>query len=350
MAVRAFHFTLPAALNATAPPERRGLRRDQIRLLVLDRESGATAHSRFDQLGKFLDPGDLIVLNNSRTLPAVLQATGLDGAPVQIRLAHRIAPDRWRALLVSDAPIAQGMRLLLAEGLEATITTHPNDEPLSQIHFSRGATALYDTLYRIGQPIRYEYIAEPWDLDYYQTVFASAPGSVEMPSAGRPFTWELLLNLRRRGIETAYLSLHTGLSYYLDPRWEKDPRQAPEEYSIPSGAASRINEAKRRGNRVIAVGTTVVRALESAVNSAGELAAESGWSDLFIDQHHQLRVVDGLLTGLHEPEASHLDLLSAFMRPDRLHTAYEEAVRLGYLWHEFGDANLIFSQGGGSGA
>jgi S-adenosylmethionine:tRNA ribosyltransferase-isomerase len=338
---RAFTFPLPAEQSAATPPERRGLRRDQVRLLVLDRRSGAVTHSRFDRLGDFLAPGDLLVLNNSRTLPAVLPATGPQGVPVEIRLAHRLAEGRWRALLVSAVPLAAGMILHLPEGLEALILHHDPAEPLSVIGFSRQGPALYDTLYRVGQPVRYEYVAEPWALDYYQTVYAAVPGSAEMPSAGRAFTWELLLKLKRQGVKVAFLSLHTGLSDFLDHRFPPDPRKTPEEYQIPPETAAAIAAARDAGGRIIAVGTTVVRALESAAGPTGSVAAGSGWADLFITREYRLRVVSGLLTGLHEPEASHLDLLSAFADPDILQRAYLEALQQGYLWHEFGDANLI---------
>ncbi len=341
MGARAFSFDLPADLNATAPPERRGLRRDHVRLMVLDRLTGAAQHSRFDRLGDFLLPGDVVVLNNSRTLPAVLPATGPDGLPVEIRLAHRLRDTLWRALLVSTVPVQAGATLQLPEGLEARVEYTSPAEPLSVVRFSREGAALFDTLYRVGQPVRYEYIDRPWDLDYYQTVFASAPGSVEMPSAGRAFTWELLLGLKRKGIRLGFLSLHAGLSYFLDDRWEKDPRYTPEEFAIPAETAAMINEARANGNRVIAVGTTVVRALETAADFDGVVRPQRGWADLFINRDHQLKAVDGLLTGLHEPEASHLDLLSAFMDPTLLKAAYQDAVARGYLWHEFGDANLI---------
>lgn len=335
-----FTFVLPPELNASAPPERRGLRRDHVRLLVLDRATRAAHHSRFDRLGDFLRPGDLVVLNNSRTLPAVLPAMAADGAPVEIRLAHRLGADRWRALLVSQSRVQASSRLTLPEGLQALVEEQNEGEPLSVIRFSRAGVALYDSLYRIGRPVRYEYIDQPWDLEYYQTVFASVPGSVEMPSAGRAFTWELLLGLKRRGVGVAFISLHAGLSYFLDDRWVKDPRYTPEEYQIPAETALAIARAKESGGRVIAVGTTVVRALESAALDGG-MGTQSGWASLFIQKGFPLQVVNGLITGLHEPEATHLDLLSAFMEPDHLREAYQQAVAKGYLWHEFGDANLI---------
>lgn len=162
-----------------------------------------------------------------------------------------------------------------------------------------------------------------------------------MPSAGRAFTWEMLLGLRRKGVGVAFLSLHAGLSYFLDDKWFKDPRYTPEEYEIPVETAAAITATRQRGGRVIAVGTTVVRTLETAALRTGAVRPGPGWADIFINRSFPLRVVDGLLTGLHEPEASHLDLLSAFVDPQRLRGAYTDAVAKGYLWHEFGDMNLI---------
>lgn len=334
-------FDLPPGLNAGAPPERRGLRRDHVRLLVLDRTTGGTRHTRFDRLAEHLRAGDLLVLNNSRTLPAVLRGTGPAGDQVEIRLAQRRDACNWRALVLGSGPVAPGARLRLHGGLEATVVNARRANPLSTLRFSVCGGELFDALYRAGEPVRYEYVARPWHLDYYQTVFASAPGSVEMPSAGHAFTWELLLGLRRRGVEIAFLSLHTGLSYIPESLGRPDPRAMPEEFQIPAETAAAVNAARLRGGRVIAAGTTVVRALESARTNGGEVVPQSGWARIYIDRRHRLRLVDGLLTGLHEPGASHLDMLSAFVAPDLLREAYVEAIAQGYLWHEFGDANLI---------
>lgn len=334
-----FAFDLPTTLNAGAPPERRGIRRDHVRLLVLDKRTGRTVHSRFDRLGDHLRPGDLLVLNNSRTLPAVLQALGPDGTSVEVRLARRRSGADWLALL-SAGHLLPGATLAFARGLTATLLAEGAPQPLTPIRFSREGAALLDTLYHIGEPVRYEYAAQPWDLDYYQTVYATVPGSIEMPSAGRAFTWELLLHLQRRGIAVAFLSLHAGLSYYGD-RWRKDPLQAPEEYEIPPGTADAIRTARRGGGRVIAVGTTVVRALESAAERDGEVRDRYGCAEAYIREGYPLKIADGILTGWHEPEASHLDMLSAFANPSILQAAYREAVSERYLWHEFGDANLI---------
>lgn len=162
-----------------------------------------------------------------------------------------------------------------------------------------------------------------------------------MPSAGRAFTWRMLFGLRRQGVETAHLTLHTGLSCYLDDELDARHPASEEEYDIDEVAAAKVNRARATGRRVIAVGTTVVRALESAADSDGRVRSGHGYTRLRVTARHTLRTVDGLLTGLHEPEASHLDLLTAFLPAERVRTAYEEAVRRGYLWHEFGDLNLI---------
>ena len=162
-----------------------------------------------------------------------------------------------------------------------------------------------------------------------------------MPSAGRAFTWRLLFDLKRKGIETAYIVLHTGLSSYEDDEIDRDHPASEEEYLVTEGAARRINLAREQGRRVIAVGTTVVRALESAVNEKGRVVAQHGFTRLKITPDYPLKVADGLLTGLHESGASHLEMLSAFVSPDRIRVAYEEAIRRRYLWHEFGDMSLI---------
>jgi len=193
----------------------------------------------------------------------------------------------------------------------------------------------------LGQPIRYEYVSAPWDLDYYQTVYAKEPGSAEMPSAGRAFTWKLLFELQRQGIQTAHIVLHTGLSSYMDDDLDAQHLASEEEYFISEATAAKIHQTHQAGGRIIAVGTTVVRALESAVDATGKVQAKHDYTRLRITEYHQLKAVEGLLTGLHEPEASHLDLLTAFLPANVIQSAYGEAVQQEYLWHEFGDLNLI---------
>jgi S-adenosylmethionine:tRNA ribosyltransferase-isomerase len=342
-------FTLPAGLEASEPPERRGLARDGVRLLVLDRVAGAIEHARFHQLPDFLSAGDLLVFNSSRTLPAVLEGRlGKYGPRIEIRLAEHLADDSWYALILCRAEnslecdLSEGVRIGLANRLYAVIRTqHPEIPLLWRIRFTESGAKLIDWLYRLGRPVRYEHVREPWGLDYYQTVYACEPGSAEMPSAGRAFTWRMLMELPRRGVKTTRIVLHAGLSSYLDDQVDACHAALEEEYYISNGAASEINEARAQGRRVIAVGTTVVRALESAVGADGRVQPGHRYTRLRVTADHALQAVDGLLTGLHEPEASHLDLLAAFVSPEHIQAAYEEAVARRYLWHEFGDLNLI---------
>ncbi len=343
-----FSFTLPPELAADEPPERRGIARDEVRLLLIDRASGQLEHTRFDHFGEFLRAGDLLVFNSSRTLPASLSGCVEQGPCIEIRLAEHLPDDSWLALLrcQSGDPFSCGLRpkmlVDLGQGLTATIRMRDEHIPrLWQLSFSKSGSELINAFYLVGRPVRYEYVSAPWGLDYYQTVYAREPGSAEMPSAGRAFTWRLLFDLQRRGVETAYIVLHTGLSSYLDEELDAQHPASEEEYFVSERAADKINEAHARGGRVIAVGTTVVRTLESAADEQKRVQAGHGYTRLHITANHALKAVDGLLTGLHEPEASHLDLLTSFLPAEKIKEAYQEAVRQKYLWHEFGDLNLI---------
>jgi S-adenosylmethionine:tRNA ribosyltransferase-isomerase len=267
---------------------------------------------------------------------------------MEVRLAEHLPDDSWLALLLCEQgdPFGCGlqpqMQIQFAEGLNATVLQRDERIPrLWKLRFSISGTQLVDLIYRLGKPIRYEYISAPWDLDYYQTVYATEPGSAEMPSAGRAFTWKLLLDLKRHGVDTAYIVLHTGLSSYMDDELDAQHPASEEEYFVSATTAEKINRARENGGRVIAVGTTVVRALESVVDENGRVQGAHDYTRLKVDNQHRCKAVDGLLTGLHEPEASHLDLLSAFLPPDKIRAAYEEAIARKYLWHEFGDLNLI---------
>ncbi len=344
-----FSFKLPPELSAKDPPERRGIARDQVRLMVIDRATARLEHTRFDKLGEFLRPGDLLVFNSSRTLPASLSGCGAPAGPcMQVRLAEHLPDDLWLALLLClkgdpfSCGLRSGMQIDFGQGLTGTVYDCDQNIPrLWKIRFSKSGIDLVELLYRLGEPIRYEYVSAPWDLDYYQTVYAKEPGSAEMPSAGRAFTWKLLFGLKRRGVETAYVVLHTGLSSYMDDELDAQYPASEEEYLVSEAAAEKINLTHQKGGRVIAVGTTVVRALETVAHLPGKVHPRHGYTRLHITSDHPLRAVDGLLTGLHEPEASHLDLLTAFLPVEIVREAYEEAVGRGYLWHEFGDLNLI---------
>jgi S-adenosylmethionine:tRNA ribosyltransferase-isomerase len=337
-------FSLPPELEAHEPPEFRGLRRDQVRLMVLPRFEGAPSHTRFDALGDFLRAGDLLVVNNSRTLPGLLRAHDQRGELVEVRLAQRRSDYRWDALLLNGRTHIgrQGMLLDFGQDLLARVDDRRRDLPfLWPLQFNRCCLDLLDHIYRLGEPVRYTYVKDALPIDLYQTAYASEPGSVEMPSAGRAFTWEILLKLRRRGIGFASILLHTSLSSTRDDDLDATHPNYEEEYQVPESTAHAVNATHRRGGRVIAVGTTVVRALETAARKDGTVIAGRGWTRLHIDGGHRLAAVEGLLTGLHEPHASHLEMLNAFVAPARLQAAYLEAIERGYLWHEFGDQNLI---------
>jgi S-adenosylmethionine:tRNA ribosyltransferase-isomerase len=358
----AVRFSLPPDLEAAAPPEARGLRRDHVRLLLVDRATGSVAHHRFHELPRLLEPGDLLVVNDSRTLPASLLGHTPVGTPLEIRLAAKdpgtAGSERWLglplgvpagvedpALVPTEArpaapPLAAGERLEFAGGLTATVLgRHPEARALIWLAFDAGGERLAQALHRAGRPVRYAYVPRPWPLHHYQTLFAAGPGSAEMASAGRPFTVQTLRDLRDRGVGLATVSLHAGLSTYGDPATDRSFVPA-EPYLVPEATAAAIARSRAAGGRVVAVGTTVVRALETAAG-AGTVKAGAGVSRLRIGAGHRLLAVDGLLTGLHEPEASHLDLLAAFLDRQALDRAYASALAAGYLWHEFGDVCLL---------
>jgi S-adenosylmethionine:tRNA ribosyltransferase-isomerase len=337
-----FAFALPPELCAKEPPERRGLARDGVRLLVIDRLTHRVRHTRFARIGDHLRPGDLLVFNASRTLPAALPGRVPNGPAVEVRLAEQLPDESWLALLVCGCDLRAGLDVEFGPGLTASVLGRDDRIPrLWRVRFSKSGAEFIDLVHRLGRPVRYEYVEQPWGLDEYQTVFAREPGSAEMPSAGRAFTWRLLFDLRRRGVGTVQVVLHAGLSSYLDDELDATHPASEEEYAISTEAADVVNRARATGRRVVAVGTTVVRALESAADEAGRVRPGRGYTRLRVTADHRLRVADGLLTGLHEPEASHLDLLTAFLPAAVVRTAYEEAVRREYLWHEFGDLNLI---------
>ncbi|MBH0163081.1 MULTISPECIES: S-adenosylmethionine:tRNA ribosyltransferase-isomerase [Fictibacillus] len=337
----AMKFDVPDELNAIEPPERRGLRRDYVKMMVLDKNTGKTDHTQFYQLDRYLKKGDLLVLNASRTVPAVLKSRKeADGSEVEIRLAHRKNESIWEALPVSGT-VKEGDIIRFSPTLTAAIIEQSEDAPFVSLAFNLCCSSLFNQIYDLGEPVRYEYIQKPWNLDYYQTVFATIPGSVEMPSAGRAFSWELLFRLQKKGVKIAYITLHTGLSYLLDDKWHKGPDKNFENYHIPNETADLISETKNNGGRVIAIGTTVVRTLETVAQQNGKVQAASGWTNLYITENTKLAVCDGLITGMHEPEASHLQLLSAFVDRSKLYKAYKDAIQKRYLWHEFGDMNLI---------
>lgn len=356
-------FDLPADLEAAEPPEARGLKRDQVRLLVSDVESDSIEHARFADLPRWLAPGDLLVVNTSATMNAALPAITDDGRELELHLSTRLPGGLWsvevrqpgtKASLPCTEAFA-GTRLLLpSNGRVTLLAPYPFAGSLaSRSRLWLAALELREAvdayLVEHGSPIRYGYVRGSWPLEMYQTVFADEPGSAEMPSAGRPFTPELVTRLVSRGVQIAPLVLHTGVASLEshEPPYE-------EYYRVPRQTAERVNAARRAGARVIAVGTTVVRALETVTDDTGTTSPGEGWTDVVIAADRTVRSVTGLITGLHEPRATHLALLERVVAaaagagvrgPLHLERAYAEARRLGYLWHEFGDSHLISGHG-----
>jgi len=344
----AMAFDVPAHRFATAPPEVRGIRRDEVKLLVA--APRRMEHTTFTEIGNHLAPGDLLVVNTSPTLPAAVDGLRNTG-PVTVHFSTRLGPGRWivelrrpdRSGPVVDADqddevmLPEGGRLWLgapvASGGELGGTRLWNAVLRLPIPLSR-------YLERFGAPIRYSYVDEAWPLESYQTVFAThkrrGQGSAEMVSAARPFSHPLVTELVSKGIRFAPITLHAGVS---SPGAGELPQ--PEWFDVPRSTAQAVAAARRAGSRVIAVGTTVTRALATVGAGEGRIRAASGWTDVVLDGSQRIDAVDGLVTGWHEADASHLRLLESVAGPELVLRAYQSALAADYLWHEFGDSCLL---------
>jgi S-adenosylmethionine:tRNA ribosyltransferase-isomerase len=380
-------FDLPESLAAHEPPEARSLARDAVRLMVSRVGVDAIAHARFRDFPDFLARGDVLVVNVSATInaaldawrPAALRAPSSGGEfadRIELHLSSPLPPaldgrgstgagsERWvielrrrsadgtRPLLDARA----GEELGLAAGATARLvepfTTRRGGEPpggpgareaggrlwVADLNCPGGVARFAS---RHGSPIRYAYVRDRWPLSYYQTVFATEPGSAEMPSAGRPFTHEIVARLEHKGVRVVPLVLHTGVASL-----ESNEPPYPERYRVPRATADAVNHAHVSGRRVVAVGTTVVRALETVASVDGRVRAGDGWTDLVVTPERGVYAVDAMLTGLHEPRSSHLAMLEALAGRRHVALAYDAALQCGYLWHEFGDVHLILANSG----
>jgi S-adenosylmethionine:tRNA ribosyltransferase-isomerase len=342
------HFSSPEDRTATEPPELRGLGRDGVRLMIAT--AGDIKHTVFSGLTDHLRPGDVLVVNTSATVPGQLDGRR-NGSAVVVHVANRL-PDGTRVIELRSPPDAatpvldgqSGERIALpAGGVLELIAPYPQPESSPTgvgNRLWRGKLTVPDTLSiylrEHARPISYGYLNGSFPIPAYQTIFAVHPGSAEMPSAARPFSAELVARLVANGVIFAPITLHTGLS-------SQDAGEAPqpEWFEVGETAAHLVNSSKARGGRVIAVGTTATRAIESAAQPDGTVAAASGWTDLVISAERAVRVVDGLITGWHNPEASHLLLVEAVAGAELTQRAYDAAVAERYLWHEFGDSALF---------
>lgn len=333
---------LAEPLEAEEPREVRGVDRADVALLVASRADGSLAHTRFGDLGSFLAPGDLLVVNTSATLPVALSAR-LDGEDVRLHLSTPAGGGNWvvelrTADLMPFRPPRMGARVDLPGGARAELLApYLGSSRLSVARLSLGEP-VEDYLNRHGSPIRYRHSPEQ-PIEAYQTVFAAHPGSAEMPSAAWPFTAELVAQLASRGVLFAPVTLHAGVSSL-----ELGESPYPERYRVPVASAWLVNAVRESGGRVIAVGTTVVRALETVAAPGGAVHAGQGVTNLVVTPERGLHAIDGLITGWHEPSSSHLQLLQASAGPDLLRRSYQAAAGHGYRFHEFGDSHLIVPQ------
>lgn len=336
----ALQFSVPAELEASAPPAGR----DDVRLLVASADG--VRHARFGEIGADLRPGDLVVVNTSATLAAAVDAHRFDGRAATVHFSTALGADTWlvevRPGPHARGPVADaqaGECLVLPHGVElALIAPYPPGQNRPRLWFARvgveGGVANY--LARVGRAIRYAYVPAEHPLEDYQTVFARHPGSAEMPSAGRPFTTRLVTDLVAQGVLFAPVTLHTGVS----SQDEGEP-PLPEWFDVPETTARLVEHTRSGGGRVVAVGTTVARALESAADAQGRVRGATGWTELVLGPDRPARVVTGLVTGWHAPGASHLRLLEAVAGARLVAVAYDAALRAGYRWHEFGDSCLL---------
>jgi S-adenosylmethionine:tRNA ribosyltransferase-isomerase len=345
----ALAFELTRANEASGPPAER----DEVRLLVAQR-GRPLVHDVFRGLPAHLRAGDLLVVNTSATIPAALSAGDVDlhlstplpeGSPSGPAAGPRSAaasggPPRWVVELRRNGARFRGGRagqvLDLPDGGSAELLAPYLSPGRLWIAALDLPEPLHQYLAAHGRPIAYAHLAEPRPLEDLQTVFADEPGSAEMPSAGRPFSQRVLDDLLARGVQVAPLVLHTGVSSL-----ERGERPYPERYRVPALTATRVNAHRAAGGRVIAVGTTVVRALETVATPSGRVAPGAGWTSVVVTPERGVRAVDGLLTGWHEPDASHLLMLEAVGGRELIERSYDAALGAGYRWHEFGDTHLI---------
>ena len=340
----ATRFVLPAQGEAAEPPERRGIARDAVRLLVAGPDG--VAHHRFRDLPELLAPGDLVVVNTSATVAAALDARRADGRPAPVHVSAPLDDGRWVVELRRrdgrgpDLDVSPGEALRLPDGRILELDAPYPDAGMtpSRLWTARVTPPVpaLDYLARHGRPIGYGHLAARFPLSDHQTVYATEPGSAEMPSAGRPFTAPLLVRLMARGIVVAPIVLHAAVS---SPELHEPP--LPERFVVPATTARLVNDTRDAGRRVVAVGTTAVRAIESAADDDGMVEPAAGWTGLVLGPDRPARTVNGLITGLHPPEASHLLLLEAVAGSALVGAAYAAAVDEGYLWHEFGDSMLF---------
>ena len=339
MKTHEFYYELPSELIAQTPLQRR----DQSRLLTLNRETGAVGHHHFFDLPRFLRAGDCLVLNNSRVLPARLLGRRATGGAAEVLLLTDRGDDLWECLVRPGRKLRAGATVTFGEGqLTAEVEeVLPDGNRLVRFHYQG---IFLEVLERLGRMPLPPYIKkELSDGERYQTVYSKVVGSAAAPTAGLHFTAELLEQIRTMGVELAYVTLHVGLGTFRPVQAEEleEHRMHAEFCQIPGEAAEIINRTKAGGGRVICVGTTSCRTVESFANEDGTVPARSGWTDIFIYPGYRFKCLDALVTNFHLPESTLIMLVSALAGREQTLAAYREAVERGYRFFSFGDAMLI---------
>lgn len=348
---KTFDFHLPDQLQCAKPTEVRGIARDKVGLMISDKSTDKIEHTLFRNIVYYLQEGDVLVVNTSGTLKAALEAYHSDGTLLRIHLSTKQSDKQWiielREVVGKHTKrfkgALKGEVLQLSNGGSILLQKpYYSEKDSSQEHLQLWVAEIQvnDTvenyLDRHGMPIRYNYVESQYPQSYYQTIFAKEMGSAEMPSAGRAFTQQLLTQLIVKGVQILPIVLHTGVASL-----EIDERPYQEYYRVSKHTASALNLARQQNKRIIAVGTTVVRALETVTNKEGLTLSGSGWTNEFITPERGVFAVNGLLTGFHEPKASHLLMLEALAGRSHIEVTYQAAIEEAYQWHEFGDLHLI---------
>lgn len=340
MDVKDFDYALPKELIAQDPLEDRSASR----LMVLGKKNGEVSHRHFTDILDYLNPGDCLVLNNTKVIPARLYGLKKDtNAGIEILLLKRLENDIWETLVKPGKKAKKGTELLFGDGLltAEVIDVVEEGNRLIQFHYEGIFEEILDALGQMPLP---PYIThELKDKNRYQTVYAKYDGSAAAPTAGLHFTEELLKQVKQRGVEIAEVTLHVGLGTFRPVKVENvlEHHMHSEFYRISEAAAETINRAKENGHRIISVGTTSTRTLESAADENGRLREMSGWTDIFIYPGYQFKVIDGLITNFHLPQSTLVMLVSAFAGRESVLNAYQMAVKEQYRFFSFGDAMLI---------
>ena len=334
-----FYYDLPKELIAQTPVEPR----DSSRLLVLGRESGEIEHRHFYDIIDYLNEGDLIVANDSRVLPARIYGVKDTGARVEFLLLKQISGNRWETLCKPGRKAKAGAKFTFGDGLLSATVVEVKDDGNRVVDFDCDEN-FFSTLDKIGQMPLPPYITEELkDQERYQTVYSHELGSAAAPTAGLHFTEELMEKLRNKGVNIAYVTLHVGLGTFRPVKVDDVTKHKmhSEHYEIPKKTADLIRQTKQNGKRVIAIGTTSCRTLESVAAEHGEIIPCEGFTDIFIYPGFEFKVLDGLVTNLHLPESTLIMLVSAFAGYDNIMNAYKTAVDERYRFFSFGDAMII---------